>query len=704
MSSAPAKSNGHAPLEGGRCPPTVADLAARLKLDANWLLGLGLRNVPRGVSIAYRGPEDEEEPPCKLLTLPEDWRGAEWPLRTPPRLYGEWLLPFAESKGALFLFLREPSCLVAWHHQLPALGFPDARAADALEDRHLAGARDVLVYHEPSAGGDDLIANLKDRLERLGHAGEVREFHVHGVLNLAELHALCPDRRDFFRQVKEAILEAVPLGQGHHNNGKATADARQANRQTKPENFCNFALVEGAGRGGPVKQGLPVGAIGQQLGLLTDGWPRLACGRLFAEGPCHEPLWIESADDLFAWVGRQLPDHDGNALQWVTGPDKVGRGEFVAYLRQTAPRYDALETMPHWPPMPRTYYLHPPLEGGDGRALDALLKRFHPATDADAGLIESYFLSPFWGGAPGKRPAYLIEAEENDRQGGRGTGKTKLAQAVAHLAGGHIDIRPSEDMDKVMTRLLSTAALGRRIALLDNVKTLRFSWADLEGAITSDVLSGKALYIGEGQRPNTLTWTITLNNASLSRDMAQRCVIVRLKRPPRDPCWEAETWEFIDEHRWAIVGDIIAKLKAPAPDLERYSRWSAWEREVLARVRGASHCQEVIEARQGEVDDDKAEADLVREAFVNELRRRGHDPSTAVVWIPAATAAEVLNAALGEKIPVNRASIHLKTLSVPELRKSDHNGVRGWSWRGESADPAAVLDDLNPRLEDGPRW
>ncbi len=139
------------------------------------------------------------------------------------------------------------------------------------------------------------------------------------------------------------------------------------------------------------------------------------------------------------------------------------------------------------------------------------------------------FLSAFWGGPPGQRPAYLIESVDDDGKGGRGVGKSKLAQAVAALAGGHIDARPGEDIDKLMTRLLSAAALDRRVALLDNVKTLRFSWADLEALITADVISGRALYVGEGRRLNTLLWIITLNQASLSRDMAQRVVPVRLK-------------------------------------------------------------------------------------------------------------------------------------------------------------------------------
>jgi hypothetical protein len=57
-----------------------------------------------------------------------------------------------------------------------------------------------------------------------------------------------------------------------------------------------------------------------------------------------------------------------------------------------------------------------------------------------------------------------VDAADDDGRGGRGVGKTMLVVALAHLVGGHIDARPGEDIDKLMTRLLSSAALDRRVA------------------------------------------------------------------------------------------------------------------------------------------------------------------------------------------------------------------------------------------------
>jgi hypothetical protein len=170
----------------------------------------------------------------------------------------------------------------------------------------------------------------------------------------------------------------------------------------------------------------------------------------------------------------------------------------------------------------------------------------------------------------------------------------------------------------------------------------------LEAQITSDVISGHQLYEGEGQRPNWLIWCLTVNGASLSRDMAQRVVVIKLKRPDYSATWEDETRALIDGRRWHIIGDCLALLQQPGKPLARYSRWGAWEAGVLSHVPDPSECQKVIAERQGEMDDDAGEAATVREAFRAELRLRGHDPDDAACWITAAEAAGVVNSATAD--------------------------------------------------------
>jgi len=431
------------------------------------------------------------------------------------------------------------------------------------------------------------------------------------------------------------------------------------------------------------------GGIGNERQRVTGGWPKRVGGLLFAEKD-YKPGWLEDVSSLFAWISGMMKE----PIQWAAGDDKVSQSVFNAYLRQQVDEYDAMELLPHQPPIPRHYYMHPAPAGGDGKALKALLDRFNPATKVDRALMMAAFLTPFWGGRPGSRPAFLVVSDDDDGKGGRGTGKTTFAEMVAELAGGHCDVRPSEDIDKIMTRLLSSAGLERRVCLLDNVKTMKFSWSDLEALITTNTISGRKLYVGEGRRPNTLTWFITLNGANLSKDMAQRCVIIQVKRPTFDGTWRDTTRQFIEDNKWEIIGDVIAALfpeEKGGGRLTRYTRWADWESEVLACVDDPSKCQEMIAERQAAVDGDQEDSDLVREAFVTFLKADGKNPDKDVVFFPTQMAANIVNQVTNEPHrPTQRTTTYLGTLSITELRKSNWTGGgRGWRWTGKESAPDA---------------
>jgi hypothetical protein len=462
--------------------------------------------------------------------------------------------------------------------------------------------------------------------------------------------------------------------------------------------FTNFrgGTIESADGCKTIKVGRSMQDIFTELVGLTKGWPRRIDHKmLFANSAEGTPLWLESADAAFAWINGQLK----NPVDWVSGPDKITKAEFFRYLQQTTENYATVESFPHWPSLPHTYYMHPKPSGGDGKALADLLQRFHPAGLVDTELVRAFFLSLFWGGEAGQRPAWLFTSEDGDPYGGRGVGKSKVVQMAARLVGGHIDGSPNEPIQALVTRLLSAEGMRRRLVLLDNIKTLRFSWAELEGLITTDVISGHRLYAGEGRRPNTLTYCLTLNGATLSRDMAQRCVIVKMARPAHDGNWEADTIALIDSKRWDIVGDVLAALKAQAPALPQNSRWGAWENDVLARVGNPAECLRVIAERQSEVDEDTAEADVVRQAFIEELRLRGHDPEQETVWIPSAILAGIVNAATNEKKPTNKATAYLRTLTIPELKESRRGTGRGWTWWGHGGTPNVDAVPINAREE-----
>jgi hypothetical protein len=506
------------------------------------------------------------------------------------------------------------------------------------------------------------------------------------------------------------------------------------------EIITNYLVVKDGDKTNRVGRRLP--AIAADLAHLSGAWPRRVGGLLFAPTGAYEPLWLVRVEDLFAWVGGRWP------VRWTNGDDVHTKAEFASYLRQSVQAYKAVEAFPHQPPMPEHFYLHPPPAGGDGRALAGLVDRFRPETAADRSLILAMFLTLLWGGEPGERPMFLIHSDKDededgagaeaearaetgaetadlipfgvigtaaadaadaadadadidaDTSAGRGFGKSTLAQMAGRLVGGCIHLRQGEDINRLMCRLLTPGALTKRVALLDNVKSLRFSWSDLESLVTSEVVNGYQLYVGDASRPNTLTWMLTLNGASLSKDLAQRCVIIRLARPTYDAAWRKETKQYIDTNRWAIIGDCLAALGGPKAELESFTRWASWEQEVLAACPDPAACQRLVAARQAAVDCDQEDADLIHDAIAAMLRDRGHDPDRDVIFLTSKELTPVINEALEERRTVSQTSKYLGTLAVAELRRSAKHGrkARGWRWAGTKADAGQAAVPLNSFL------
>jgi hypothetical protein len=71
----------------------------------------------------------------------------------------------------------------------------------------------------------------------------------------------------------------------------------------------------------------------------------------------------------------------------------------------------------------------------------------------------------------------------------------------------------------------------------------------------------------------------------VSKDIAQRAVVIQLARPEYGEGWDRAVRAHIEDHRWEILRDIGAFLEGPAKAGYRArTRWAAWEDGVLARV------------------------------------------------------------------------------------------------------------------------
>ena len=492
------------------------------------------------------------------------------------------------------------------------------------------------------------------------------------------------------------MLASEGFGEKASHRATHTNNLDNGKVETAKPGIANFELVETVDADGEKKKSqrpMPMQELIASVNAATDKWPRRVGPSLFV----HDSggvAWLDNANAMFGWLGTAA----GN-VRWSMAIGCVAKGELFAELKRTARDYRAVELHPREPALQNVYCTYPTPQPGDGKVLRELLDCFCPATPIDRDLIQAAFMTAMWGGDGGSRPAFVFTSDQ-----GRGKGKSTVAQMIGQLYGGTIDFSTKDDIGEIKTRLLSPEALVKRIALLDNIKSLRFSWAELEGLITSDEINGKRMYIGDASRPNTLTWFLTLNGASLSTDMAQRCVIVKVANPKRSATWEEDTKRLISEHSDELIADLIGCLRAPQYELAHYSRWASWEQGVLSRLPEPAEAQRVILERQADCDAEAEDNSIIEDHFGQQLERLGYATDRVEVFIPSDVAARWLNWATNDRQKTGAAARMLKQMigegSVTRLR---HNKCRSWGrgfvWEGENADvQATVQTDLIQRI------
>lgn len=428
----------------------------------------------------------------------------------------------------------------------------------------------------------------------------------------------------------------------------------------------------------------PIREIQEQLWSMTDRWPRCVSGRLFVH-EADKISWIGNQSALCAWVGNRLD----TTVNFLRDGGVFSKTELFESLLQTSTEYKAVERAPHEPHIDGHYYACGDFPSGDGEHLMWLLDRFCVADRADRDLILLLMATVFWGGDGGQRPAFMITAN------GTGSGKTTLASVVAELAGGLISIGQRDSMRDITERMLTADGRDKRVLLIDNIKATRFSSAEIEQLVTAPVISGRELYKGESQRPNTLTWVMTMNGVGVAKDIADRVVVIKLVRPEYSGGWTDETMGYVRKYRREIICDILAFLRGPKDELEESTRWGTWGREVLARLSLPEDAAALIHNRQQDVDVDADEAVMVSDYFRDRLRDLGYQPLEQVVFIPSKIANRWHSAAINERPSVTKTTQWLKTQieqgAIQRLKVIRTNHARGFVWWGEQSQPSDVM-------------
>lgn len=473
---------------------------------------------------------------------------------------------------------------------------------------------------------------------------------------------------------------------------------------------------------------LAMPAILQRIETAANGWPRRVGPRLFThkqdtDQPIH---WLDKPDSLFGWLGYISQ----------SGPPQIygklgchPKGEIFAELQRTAAEYRAIETIPHEPLVRNHYYacsiIEPSQSASNSVAtdefqtpgsiefdesptpskLEQLIDRFSPSSPIDRDLILAMFATAVWGGPGGSRPLFVITSKD-----GRGVGKSTLAEMLGQLVGGVMAFSPGEELEEVKKRLLSPEGATKRVALIDNLKTHRFSWAEFESLVTAREISGRQMYVGEASRPNILTWVATVNGLAASTDIAQRSVIIYVNRPTHSGDWAEETRLFIDQNQKTILADLIAFLRREQCVLPKSTRWGEWERFVLSRLPEPSEAQRVILDRQKAADVEHEETAVLTEFIHNQIEDLGYTIDQ-IVFIPSILMSNWFSEATKERHSVTATSRLIKQRieegNAPQLLVRPHKGgSRGFVWRssgflGENAkfDPEDICENILQQIE-----
>jgi len=291
----------------------------------------------------------------------------------------------------------------------------------------------------------------------------------------------------------------------------------------------------------------------------------------------------------------------------------------IGEARSRGENYRSIEVLPHVPRIEGSYYAPMNLPPSTGKALEELVAHLNPETDVDRILMIAALLTPLWGGPAGKRPAFVFTSDH-----GRGTGKTSTANFFADVFGGADYFGEHEKVEDINKRLLADTSMARRVVIIDNVKNT-LSSGGLEALITNSIINGHRMYHGNYSRPNYLTWYLTANSPSLSRDLSERAVEIKVGPPKWNVDFSRFSIEFLATKRLELLSDLVAVLESPGkiPNSAfvrsgalSNDRWGLWREGVLSRIPDWEQVIPEITSRRKEMDTDREMADDIQSMFL----------------------------------------------------------------------------------------
>lgn len=563
------------------------------------------------------------------------------------------------------------------------------------------GERNGLLYKAAcdvaGNGGtfDDAMGMLGGPAQRSGLEDWEIEQTIRSAFSKARVPAKPPDEAKAFSAWDVA---AVPPKGGGGGNAAASQPGGDPEKQERLRAVVSNIVSLPPGEDGKSRAAYkPVEQMGREIQEASGGWPKRVGSLLFTQReskddlPGFRSIWTLDKVDSFGAYLHTVAD-----VRWATAhanpKNAVGnvltpctKAEVFEFLKATTePGYRAISPLPHEPPMVGVHYVTARLPGGTGERLAELLEMMNAETEMDRQLLKAMILTPGWGGEPGRRPPFVLSSHH-----GRGVGKTATASLIADvLWGGVLTIKPDEPFDKIIGRLLGNDGLACRCVLLDNIKG-RLEGQAIEGLVTSRTIDGWRPHHGQFSRPNDLTYILTANTARLSKDLADRSVVIVLGRKKHEVSFVEKATGFVQKYRAQIIADCLQELRNPPKGkIDPYDRdrWQDWQDSVLCRCENPTALARLIIDRRAGVDDDGEDAERIAAAIRKHLRANNLVSGAITIGRDEMRELLVKAGAIEEKFGVKGCTRMIDQLigdGSPLAALSDapsKNRMRAWLW------------------------
>jgi len=478
--------------------------------------------------------------------------------------------------------------------------------------------------------------------------------------------------------------------------------SKELAKQCNQEAFSNFVWEDHATSSGSLQRVKRPKLINQLCDEVLDrfmGFPRRVSGDLFDHDRKTGKIRIFSdSTALFAWIQEK----SNQPVNWARIEGAVTQEQLFIALRENVRAYEMITPVPTWPKREDVYYTFGRLPDPDEshKHLETFLGFFNPADANNHILLRALVASPLYYKVKVDRPLWVIDSDT-----AQGSGKTKLAEAIARLYGSDdgdegepfwVDVKSiinEQSADRVWRRLLSSNGRRKRVVLIDNV-TGFLSAPSLATLVTQGSISGLAPYgRGEETRPNDLTYIITSNSARFDRDLIARSIFIKVNKPDKpDPHWAERLFAYIRKHRLNILAEVIDILnKGTVGEIDTRTRFRGWEMDIMASMAGGE--EERIKAinanmeLQAESDYDRENAEELRKFFRAKIELRyGKD---GCAFIPNSLAKTWFMEALPDEDRISKSAIPQRIINwakadlLPEINvraNRNQDGVRGFAW------------------------